>query len=158
MGFGSCRMGVGLSLGPMVAIANEQAGSDGDMFCHAFKLMKLGPLVGKRTWGGVIGLTYRDSLVDGGITTQPEFSFWFEDVEWGVENYGTNPDIEVEIRPQDYLEGHDPQLARALQEIMQTLSDHPPTMPDFGKRPKLPLPILSPLEPPEANASPNQKL
>ncbi|MFZ1472161.1 MAG: S41 family peptidase, partial [Anaerolineae bacterium] len=132
-------------MGPMVAIANEQAGSDGDMFCHAFKLMKLGPLVGKRTWGGVIGLTYRDSLVDGGITTQPEFSFWFEDVEWGVENYGTNPDIEVEIRPQDYLEGHDPQLARALQEIMQTLSDHPPTMPDFGKRPKLPLPILSPL-------------
>ena len=129
-------------MGPMVAIANEQAGSDGDMFCHAFKLMKLGPLVGKRTWGGVIGLAYRDSLVDGGITTQPEFSFWFEDVEWGVENYGAIPDIEIEIRPQDYLAGQDPQLERALQEILQRLNDHPPTLPDFDKRPRLPLPSL----------------
>lgn len=132
-------------MGPMVAIANEQAGSDGDMFSHAFKLLKLGLLVGKRTWGGVIGLAYRDSLVDGGVTTQPEFSFWFEDVAWGVENYGTDPDIEVEMRPQDYLEGRDPQLERAVQEIMRTLSINPPNLPDFGKRPKLSLPTLSPL-------------
>lgn len=132
-------------MGPMVAIANEQAGSDGDMFSHAFKLLKLGLLVGKRTWGGVIGLAYRDSLVDGGVTTQPEFSFWFEDVAWGVENYGTDPDIEVEMRPQDYLEGRDPQLERAVQEILRTLSVNPPNLPDFGKRPKLSLPTLSPL-------------
>jgi tricorn protease len=62
-------------LGPLVALTNEQAGSDGDMFSHAFKLLALGPLVGKRTWGGVIGISPRDSLVDGGVTTQPEFSF-----------------------------------------------------------------------------------
>lgn len=132
-------------LGPMVAIANEQAGSDGDMFCHAFKMLKLGPLIGKRTWGGVIGLAYRDSLVDGGVTTQPEFSFWFEDVAWGVENYGADPDIEVEMRPQDYLAGRDAQMERAIEEIMRRLSENPPKLPDFDKRPQLPLPTLSPL-------------
>ncbi len=133
-------------LGPMAALANEQTGSDGDMFCHAFKLMKLGPLVGKRTWGGVIGLAYRDSLVDGGVTTQPEFSFWFEDVHWGVENYGAEPDIEVEMRPQDYLTDADPQLERALAEIMRLLRTNPPTLPDFSQRPRLSLPTLSPTE------------
>ena len=132
-------------MGPMVAIANEQAGSDGDMFSHAFKLLKLGLLVGKRTWGGVIGLAYRDSLVDGGVPPQPEFSFWVEEFAGGVENYGADPDIEVEMRPQDYLEGRDPQLERAVQEIMRTLSINPPNLPDFGKRPKLSLPTLSPL-------------
>ncbi len=62
--------------------------------------MKLGPLIGKRTWGGVIGIYPRNALVDGTITTQPEYSFWFEDVGWNVENYGTDPDIEIDIRPQ----------------------------------------------------------
>ncbi|HZU97308.1 MAG TPA: PDZ domain-containing protein, partial [Planctomycetota bacterium] len=75
--------------GPMVALTNEWAGSDGDIFSHAFKLLKLGPLIGKRTWGGVIGIWPRQFTVDGGLTTQPEFSFWFEDVGWGVENRGT---------------------------------------------------------------------
>ncbi len=129
-------------LGPMVALTNEQAGSDGDIFSHAFKLMGLGPLIGKRTWGGVIGISFRDSLVDGGVTTQPEFSYWFEDVGWGVENYGTDPDIEVEIRPQDYVAGRDPQLERAIEEIQKLLAEHPPKLPDFSKKPKLPLPTL----------------
>ncbi len=129
-------------LGPMVAITNEQAGSDGDIFSHAFKLMKLGPLVGKRTWGGVIGISVSDSLVDGGITTQPEFSYWFKDVGWSVENYGTVPDIEVEIRPQDYITGRDPQLERAIEEIQKMLAEHPPEVPEFGNRPKLALPKL----------------
>ncbi|MDH3674392.1 MAG: PDZ domain-containing protein, partial [Anaerolineae bacterium] len=96
-------------LGPMVALANEYAGSDGDIFSHVFKLMELGPLIGKRTWGGVIGIWPRHALVDGTLTTQPEFSTWFEDVGWGVENYGTDPDIEVDIKPQDYARGQDPQ-------------------------------------------------
>jgi tricorn protease len=81
----------------MVAVTNEMAGSDGDIFCHGFKFLKLGPLLGKRTWGGVIGIEPRHILVDGTVTTQPEFSFWFSDVGWKVENYGTEPDIEVDI-------------------------------------------------------------
>ena len=129
-------------LGPMVAITNERAGSDGDIFCHAFKLMKLGPLVGKRTWGGVIGISPRDPLIDGGITTQPEYSFWFEDVGWGVENYGTDPDIEVEITPEDWVAGRDPQLERSLAEVLRLLEENPPKMPDFDGRPRKPLPVL----------------
>ncbi|MFQ5613752.1 MAG: S41 family peptidase [Anaerolineae bacterium] len=129
-------------LGPIVALANEMTASDGDMFSHAFKMMQLGPLIGKRTWGGVIGINVRDSLVDGGVTTQPEFSFWFKDVGWGVENYGTEPDIEVEIRPQDYIAGDDPQLERAIVEVQKLLAENPPQVPDFGERPKLTLPTL----------------
>ncbi len=129
-------------LGPMVAITNEQAGSDGDMFSHAFKLLELGPLIGKRTWGGVIGIHVRNTLVDGGVTTQPEFSIWFHDVGWGVENYGTEPTIEVDIRPQDYVAGDDPQLERAITEIQHLLQATPPVLPDFGQRPLLSLPGL----------------
>jgi tricorn protease len=126
----------------MVALTNEWSGSDGDIFSHTFKLMGLGPLIGTRTWGGVIGIWPRDPLVDGSITTQPEFSFWFRDVGWGVENYGTDPDIEVEIRPQDYAAEDDPQLERAIGEIKALLAEHPPEPPDFGDRPKLSLPTL----------------
>lgn len=130
------------AMGPMVALTNEWSGSDGDIFSHTFKLMGLGPLIGKRTWGGVVGISARDSLVDGGVTTQPEFSFWFKDVGWGVENYGTDPDIEVEIPPHDYAAGRDPQLERAIAEVEKLLADHPPEPPDFGDRPKLRLPTL----------------
>lgn len=129
--------------GPLVALTDEYAGSDGDMFSHAFKLFGLGKLIGKRTWGGVVGIWPRAALVDGTITTQPEFAFWFQDVGFGVENYGTDPDIEVEIRPQDYLSGEDPQLARAIREITKDLRRNPPTKPDFKKRPTLKAPRLS---------------
>ena len=129
-------------LGPIVALTNEYAGSDGDIFSHAFKLMGLGPLIGKRTWGGVIGIWPRHSLVDGTLTTQPEFSYWFEDVGWAVENYGTDPDIEVEITPQQYTAGEDPQLERGLKEITRLMKENPPKLPDFGPRPKLSLPTL----------------
>lgn len=129
-------------MGPLVALTNEQAGSDGDMFSHAFKLLNLGPLIGKRTWGGVIGINVRDSLVDGGVTTQPEFSFWFQDVGWGIENYGTEPTIEVDISPQDYAAGRDPQLERAIAEVQRLLIENPPQLPDFGERPRLHLPRL----------------
>ena len=128
--------------GPMVALTNEQAGSDGDIFSHGFKLLKLGPLLGKRTWGGVIGIEPRHALVDGTLTTQPEFSFWFEDVGWGVENYGTDPDIEIDNTPQDYTRGFDAQLERAIDEINKLLAAHPPRRPDFANRPSLALPKL----------------
>jgi tricorn protease len=121
--------------GPMVAITNEHAGSDGDIFSHCFKLYRLGPLIGKRTWGGVVGIWPRHALVDGTWTTQPEFAFWFQDVGWGVENYGTEPDIEVEVRPQDHAAGRDPQLERGLVEVGRIMRRSPPRAPDFGARP-----------------------
>lgn len=126
--------------GPMVAITNQFAGSDGDIFSHCFKLYKLGPLVGKRTWGGVIGIWPRHRLVDGTVTTQPEFSFWFVDVGWGVENYGTAPDLEVDIAPQDYQQGSDPQLEAAVKLALDSLKREPVTLPDFSSRPSLPIP------------------
>jgi tricorn protease len=129
-------------LGPMVALTNENAGSDGDIFSHVFKLLGLGPLIGKRTWGGVVGISLRGRLADGGMATQPEFSFWFKDVGWHVENYGTDPDIEVDIAPQDYVAGRDTQLERGLDEILRRLAEQPPERPDFSQRPRLALPEL----------------
>lgn len=129
-------------LGPIVAITNEVAGSDGDIFSHCFKLMNIGLLVGTRTWGGVIGISPHQRFVDGGTTTQPEYSFWFEDVGWSVENYGTDPDIEVPYTPQDYRDGSDPQLDRAIEEILRQMEADPPKLPDFGQRPRLTLPKL----------------
>ncbi|MBI3273153.1 MAG: PDZ domain-containing protein [Planctomycetes bacterium] len=124
-------------MGPMVALTNEYAGSDGDIFSHSFKLYKLGPLIGKRTWGGVVGIWPRHALVDGTWTTQPEFAFWFQDVGWGVENYGTDPDIEVENRPQDHAAGRDRQLERGLVEILRLLRKARPRVPELKGRPKL---------------------
>lgn len=116
--------------GPLVALTNEMAGSDGDIFSHCFKLLKLGPLVGTRTWGGVIGIWPRHKLVDGTQTTQPEFAFWFEDVGWRVENYGTDPDVSVDIGPQDWQAGRDPQLEKALELALDLLSRQP-ARPEF---------------------------
>jgi tricorn protease len=123
--------------GPIVALTNEQAGSDGDIFSHCFKLLGLGPLIGKRTWGGVVGIDPRHKLVDGTTTTQPEFAFWFKDVGWNVENYGTDPDIEVDIAPQDYVNNRDPQLERAVAEALRLIDEHPALEPKPGERPRL---------------------
>jgi tricorn protease len=129
-------------MGPMVVLTNEHAGSDGDIFSHGFKLLGLGPLLGKRTWGGVVGIWPRHALVDGTVTTQPEFSFWFQDVGWGVENYGTDPDIEIDNTPQDYARGVDAQLERTIEEIVRLLETNPPQLPDFKDRPSRALPKL----------------
>lgn len=129
--------------GPMVALTNQFAGSDGDIFSHCFKLYKLGPLVGKRTWGGVIGIEPYHHLVDGTLTTQPEFSFWFVDAGWRVENYGTEPDYEVDIAPHEYREGKDPQLDLALELMEKALADFKEIRPDLSTRPSLPLPTLA---------------
>lgn len=129
-------------MGPMAALTNEYAGSDGDIFSHSFKMLKLGPLIGKRTWGGVIGIWPRHSLVDGGGTSQPEFSFWFNDVGWGIENYGVDPDIVVEITPQDYEQGRDPQLDRGISEVLAILKASPPVKPFSTQKPNLSPPRL----------------
>ncbi len=126
----------------MVALANEHAGSDGDIFSHGFKLMKIGPLVGTRTWGGVVGIFPRHMLVDGTQTTQPEFAFWFSDVGWGVENHGTDPDIEVDNAPQDHVAGIDRQLETALATALGRIESDKTPPPDFGVRPKLARPPM----------------
>jgi tricorn protease len=126
--------------GPMVALTNEYAGSDGDIFSHAFKLLKLGPLIGKRTWGGVIGISPRHTLIDGSVTTQPEYSYWFSDVGWQVENYGTDPDMEIEFLPSDYVAGRDPQLEEGLAVCLARIKKEPPTAPKFRDYPDLSLP------------------
>jgi len=132
--------------GPLVCLTNEQAGSDGDIFSHTFKLLKLGPLLGKRTWGGVIGINGRHSLADGTVTTQPEYSFFFDDVGWRVENYGTDPDIEVENAPQDYARGADPQLERSIAVALQLLVERPAHAPRPTERPRFAPPKLAPRE------------
>jgi tricorn protease len=99
--------------------------------------MKIGALVGKRTWGGVIGIWPRHKLVDGTETTQPEFSFWFKDVGWSVENYGTDPEIDVDNAPQDSAAGRDRQLETALEVALQKVADGGAAKPEFGPRPRL---------------------
>jgi tricorn protease len=128
--------------GPMVAITNEFAGSDGDIFSHSFKLLNLGKLIGKRTWGGVIGINMQYSLRDRTTVSQPEYSFWFNDVGWDVENYGTEPDIEVEYTPEDYKAGRDPQLQRAIEEAMKDLKKKPAFNPQISEYPNLAAPGL----------------
>ncbi len=123
--------------GPVVALTNEHSGSDGDIFSHGFKLMGIGPLIGTRTWGGVIGIYPRHTLVDGTQTTQPEYSFWFNDVGWGVENYGTDPQIEVDNAPQDAAAGRDRQLETALATALQLIERGDDRKPQFGERPNL---------------------
>ena len=124
-------------LGPVVALTNEHAGSDGDIFSHNFKQMQIGPLVGTRTWGGVVGIWPRHALADGSSTTQPEFSFWFSDVGFGVENYGTDPQVEVDNAPQDAVAGCDRQLEKALSVALEEIAKARPGVPDFGPRPQL---------------------
>ncbi len=130
--------------GPVVALTNEHAGSDGDIFSHGFKLMGIGSLVGTRTWGGVIGIWPRHALVDGSQTTQPEYSFWFKDVGWGVENHGTDPQIEVDNAPQDGAAGRDRQLEVALATALEAIARDGVSRPDFGPRPNLAAPPLPP--------------
>lgn len=121
--------------GAVVALTNEHAGSDGDIFSHCFKLMKIGPLLGTRTWGGVIGINPRHKLVDGSETTQPEYSFWFTDVGFAVENYGTDPEIEVDNAPEDALAGRDRQLEKTLEVALERANAA--VKPAFGERPVL---------------------
>ena len=100
--------------GPVIAVADEFAGSDGDIVTAAIRTMGIGPVVGTRTWGGVIGIDDRRRLVDGTKVTVPGYAFWFSEFGWAVENYGVDPDVEVFYSPDDYAAGRDPQLETAV--------------------------------------------
>jgi tricorn protease len=123
--------------GPVVCLTNEHAGSDGDIFSHNFKQMRIGPLVGARTWGGVIGIWPRHLLVDGTVATQPEYSYWFEDGGWSIENYGTDPSIEIDNAPQDFAAGRDAQLEKSLDVVLKLIETCGGLKPNFGPRPNL---------------------
>jgi tricorn protease len=108
--------------GPMVALCNELTASDGDMFAYSFKALQMGPLIGKRTWGGVIGIFPRHPLLDGSMTSQPEYAIWFHDIGWRLENRGAEPDILVENTPQEEVKGLDSQLERGIQEVLKKIN------------------------------------
>ncbi|SHI19655.1 S41 family peptidase [Streptomyces sp. 3214.6] len=130
--------------GPVVALADEATSSDGDMITAAFKLLKLGPVVGQRTWGGVVGMTGRHQLGDGTVITVPMNAAWFDAYGWTVENKGVTPDLEIQRTPLDWAEGRHAQLDDAVQLALDLLTTSPPaTPPDYANtpdrsRPKLP--------------------
>ncbi|WP_327423432.1 PDZ domain-containing protein [Streptomyces sp. NBC_01230] len=111
--------------GPVVAVANEFSGSDGDIVNAAIKALGIGPVVGTRTWGGVVGIDSRYRLVDGTLVTQPKYAFWLEGYGWGVENHGVDPDVEVVMTPQDHAAGRDPQLDAAIRIAIEGLAESP---------------------------------
>ena len=131
--------------GPVVALADEFAGSDGDIVTAAIRTLGLGPVIGARTWGGVIGISGSRDLVDGTRMTVPGYSFWFGEYGWGVENHGVDPDTEVLITPDDWAAGRDPQLETAVDRALALLAEHPPaTPPDVRTGPSKRRPPLPP--------------
>ncbi|MFI9823933.1 S41 family peptidase [Streptomyces sp. NPDC052013] len=130
--------------GPVVALADEATSSDGDMITAAFKLLRLGPVVGQRTWGGVVGMTGRHRLGDGTVITVPMNAAWFDAYGWSVENKGVTPDLEALRTPLDWAEGRYAQLDDAVRLALDLLETNPPaTPPDYShvpdrSRPKLP--------------------
>jgi tricorn protease len=122
--------------GPKAALINETTGSDGDIFAYQFRDWKIGQLIGKRTWGGVVGITDHGTLLDGGKVYVPEFGTADAAGHWIIEGHGVDPDIEVEQAPADVLRGSDPQLERAVLELMKLLPAVPGGLP---KRPAPPV-------------------
>ena len=125
--------------GPKALLIDETAGSGGDLFPWMWRQEKLGPIIGKRTWGGLVGTLGFPILIDGGSITAPNLAFWTSEEGWLVENEGVPPDIEVEQTPADVIAGRDPQLERAIAIVMDALKKNPPAkitrpaLPERGK-------------------------
>ena len=121
--------------GHLVCILDEDSASDGDIFPYRFREAGLGPLIGKRSWGGVIGITNHGPLLDGGSVNVPQFGTNAVDGSWVVENVGVEPDIEVDNDPQSVIAGRDPQLERAVEELLRMIRENPKTLPS-ARRPR----------------------
>ncbi len=145
----------GVFLGPMAAMLNENSASDGDIFPYMFREAGLGPLIGKRSWGGVVGISNRGPLIDGGGVSVPESALANPKGEWVIEGYGVDPDIEVENEPKELLAGRDQQLERTVQEVMKKLQGKKVQLPP---RPQAPVktPGAAPASP--VRPAPNGKL
>ncbi|WP_306333236.1 S41 family peptidase [Streptomyces sp. KL118A] len=133
--------------GPVVALADEATSSDGDMITAAFKLLGLGPVVGQRTWGGVVGMTGRHALGDGTVITVPMNAGWFDAYGWTVENHGVSPDLDILRTPLDWAEGRHAQLDDAVRLALDLLARNPASeppdhsdVPDRGRPPLPPRP------------------
>ena len=132
---------VGAIFGPKAMITNMYAGSGGDALPWYFRDAKLGPLVGTRTWGGLVGIYDYPDLMDGGGVTAPRVAFYNRTGDWDVENHGVAPDYEVEITPKDWASGHDPQLEKAVTLVMDALKKNPlpvakrPPFPNYHNQP-----------------------
>ena len=125
----------GAIFGPKAMIINEYACSGGDALPWYFRRAGIGKLIGTRTWGGLVGVSEVPALMDGGVVTAPSLGFWSPDGQWEVENRGIAPDIEVEQDPEAVRQGHDPQLEKAVQVVLEELEKHPVPKP---KRPPYP--------------------
>jgi tricorn protease len=122
--------------GPKVLLADEDAGSGGDLLPWMFRKFQVGPIVGKRTWGGLVGILGFPELMDGGVITAPNIAFWDPEKGWTVENEGVPPDVDVDQTPAEVIAGHDPQLERAIAIILEDLKKNPTKVP---KRPPFPV-------------------
>ncbi|HXX45320.1 MAG TPA: PDZ domain-containing protein [Candidatus Acidoferrales bacterium] len=126
--------------GPKAMLINEFAGSGGDALPWYFRKADIGPLIGMRTWGGLVGIGGYPALIDGGRVTAPRWAIYGTKGQWEVENHGVDPDVEIDLDPKLVREGHDPQLEKAVQVLMESLKDHPlPTYPapqPFNYHPK----------------------
>ncbi|HMC30882.1 MAG TPA: PDZ domain-containing protein [Candidatus Angelobacter sp.] len=132
---------VGAIFGPKAMIINMYAGSGGDALPWYFRDAKLGPLVGTRTWGGLVGIYDYPQLMDGGSVTAPRVAFYNRNGDWDVENHGVAPDVEVELTPKEWVSGHDPQLEKAVALVMDSLKKNPlpvarrPAFPNYHNQP-----------------------
>jgi tricorn protease-like protein/C-terminal processing protease CtpA/Prc len=115
--------------GPKAMLINGLAGSGGDMFPRLFKQAGLGPLIGTRTWGGLVGISGNPALIDGGYTSVPRFAYFDLDGTWGIEGHGVDPDIEVIDDPALMVDGSDPQLDKAIQVVLEEIERNPPKRP-----------------------------
>jgi tricorn protease len=135
------RMGDDISVpteaiyGPKVMLINRYAGSGGDALPWYFRKLDIGPLVGTRTWGGLVGIGGYPQLIDGGFITAPRWAIYGLSGEWEVENHGIAPDYDVELDPKAVREGRDPQLEKAVEVVLEELKKNPP--PTY-KRPAYP--------------------
>jgi tricorn protease len=126
--------------GPKVMIVNEYAGSGGDAMPWMFKKLKIGTLVGKRTWGGLVGIFGFPQLIDGGAVTAPNLAFYNTEKQWDVENHGVTPDVEVDYDPAMVRQGRDPQLEKAVEILLDSLKKNPlpkhekPAYPDYYRQ------------------------
>ncbi len=122
-------------IGHMAYLINQNAGSGGDAFPYFFKKLKLGPVIGTRTWGGLVGVSMFFGMIDGGYLTTPDYGMYDKNGHWEVENHGIDPDIEVRINPADLEKGHDAQLEKAVQVLMEQIKKEPRTLPDHDPFP-----------------------
>jgi tricorn protease len=115
--------------GPIVAITDGYAMSGGDIVLQALKSYGIATVVGTRTWGGILGVDLKYTLVDGALVAQPKYAWWFADVGWATEHHGVDPDVEVTISPNDWAAGRDPQFDTAVRLAVPALEQRTPAAP-----------------------------